>query len=154
MRTIAQLAERPDLLRTVSTWIFDEWWSKNPRNTVESVEQVFGRHMKPDQVPLTLVALVDGEPAGTVSLVEKDHGVEQRPETPWVAAVFTHPAYRGQGIGTALMAEAEVVARRMGLHAIYLITAKAADFYASCGWESLEKHYVDDPDDVIMLRRL
>jgi GNAT superfamily N-acetyltransferase len=154
MLDIVQLAERPDLVRAVSGWIFDEWWSRNPEHTVETVERLLVRHMTPDTVPLTLVALLDGEPAGTLSLVAKDSGVEERPETPWVAAVLTLPAFRGRGIGTALMREAEVVARRMGLDAIYLITAKAADFYSSCGWEPLERYTVDDPDDLVMVRKL
>jgi GNAT superfamily N-acetyltransferase len=55
----------------------------------------------------------------------------------YIGQFYIEPAGRGQGIGRALLAEAEVFARENGCVGIYLDTfdADALAFYRKCGFE-------------------
>ena len=75
----------------------------------------------PDRIPLSLLALVDGQPAGTVNLIHNDD--KTRPHLhPWLAALVVVPERRGQGIGSALVRALLQEARRLGCDELYLGT--------------------------------
>lgn len=83
-----------------------------------------------------LVALVDGEPAGMVLLIDCD--LESHAHlTPWVAGVYVEPAFRGKGVATTLVKAAETCARHDGHAQAYLYTA-IPDLYARIGWVAQE----------------
>jgi amino-acid N-acetyltransferase len=50
---------------------------------------------------------------------------------------------RGQGVGRRLTHEALDLARRHGVHVVYLLTETAAPFFARLGFTRLERHRVD-----------
>jgi GNAT superfamily N-acetyltransferase len=54
----------------------------------------------------------------------------------FIEALFVADAYRGRGIGRALMIRAEDQARAKGCHAAWLDTFQARGFYAALGYES------------------
>ena len=79
-----------------------------------------------------------------------------------VSHLQTHPAYRGQGIGSALMGQARQVARdEMGLEQLRLAVRggmQLESFYARLGWEvtgrwprSLRLGPGDDRDEILMI---
>ena len=91
----------------------------------------------PDRVPLSLLALVDGQPAGTVNLVQTDS--ETRPDLhPWLAALVVTPENRRRGVGTALVRELARHAARLGFHELYLGT-DIAGFYLRLGAERFQQ---------------
>lgn len=61
----------PEVLPFVAEQLFNQWFSSRPGCTLERLlaQMQLG---KGDAIPLGLVAFVDGEPAGTVSLLDKD----------------------------------------------------------------------------------
>jgi predicted N-acetyltransferase YhbS len=84
-------------------------------------------------VPCAWVALLDGTPAGSVSLIAGN--MDTRPElTPWLAALFVLPQYRGRGLGAALTRRCEAEARSAGFERLFLYTSHARDYYQRLGW--------------------
>ncbi len=49
------------------------------------------------------------------------------------------PSARGNGLGAALVAHAQAVARERGVTAMYLLTTTAAPFFASAGFETIAR---------------
>jgi GNAT superfamily N-acetyltransferase len=134
---ITYLADYPQYRSTLAGWIFDEWGWEMPGSTFESIQAEFSLHLNRDRIPLTLLALVEGQPAGTASIFL--HDMDTRMDlTPWLAAVYVLPGFRGRGIGSQLVGAIEDVATRLQLERLYLFTPDREDFYARLGWSVLE----------------
>ena len=76
--------------------------------------------------------------AGTASIYV--HDMDTRPDlSPWLAAVYVAPAYRKQGIGSALVKAVESAAQQIQIARLYLFTPDQEHFYARLGWSVLER---------------
>ena len=66
--------------------------------------------------------------------------LDARPHyTPWVAAVWVEPAYRGRDVGRSLVASAAQSLFEQAFQRIYLCArASRHDFYARQGWVPIE----------------
>jgi GNAT superfamily N-acetyltransferase len=107
-----------------------------------------------------LVAMAGGVLAGWVHL-----GRDPKPVIAhwgWVSRLQTLPAFRGQGIGAALMTHARQVARQeMGLEQLHLAVRGGTGlerFYARLGWRetgrwpgALRLAPGDDRDEILMV---
>ena len=134
---IDYLFNHPERIRTVATWIYEEFWRDKPGYSVETFELLLRQACDPDRIPLSLLALTDGKPAGTVNLIHSDS--ESRPHLhPWFAALFVHPDFRHQGIGSGLSRALLSEARRLGIPELFLGTDIPA-FYAALGAELHEQ---------------
>lgn len=147
---LAQLSECPEHLPVVGTWIYNEWWSR-AHDSPEVVLALLRTHDLRDRVPLTVVALLDGTPVGSCSVIEND--CVHRPEyAPWVAAVYVRPEHRRRGIASAILQEAAAIAARTGVHGLYIdCLATTAPVYERNGW-AIHEREVGDKDSVVMLR--
>lgn len=138
MLTILHLADCPEYLPTVSAWVYDEWGAHMPGLTIEDLSRIFSGHLQRERIPLTLVAFQDGQPAGTASIYV--HDMDTRPDlSPWLAAVYVGPAFRKQGIGSALVKAVENAARKLKIERLYLFTPDQERFYARLGWSVFER---------------
>lgn len=109
-----------------------------PGLTVEDLTRIFSRHLNRDRIPLTLIAFLDGQPAGTASIFV--HDMDTRPDlSPWLAAVYVAPSYRKQGIGSKLVKAVESEAQKLDIHRLYLFTPDRERFYTRLGWSVLER---------------
>ncbi len=134
---INYLADYPQYLSTVAGWVFDEWGWELPGSTLESIRAEFSLYLNHDRIPLTMLALVETQPVGTASIFL--HDMDTRMDlTPWLAAVYVLPEFRGQGIGSQLVRAIEGAALRLQLGRLYLFTPDRAPFYARLGWSVLE----------------
>ena len=128
---ITHLFECPEHLEAVATLIHEEWWTDKPGHSVATMKTRLAQANDIDAIPLSLVALRDGRPVGTVNLVENDN--EERPDlTPWLAALLVVPECRGMGFGTRLVRALLVEAARLGIPRVYLGT-DITDYYARLG---------------------
>lgn len=151
--TIAYLADCPEHLPVVATWIFDTWGHLIPGLTWDLVAAKLHGRLNRDAIPLTLVALQAGLPVGTASLIPDD--MSTRPELgPWLASVYVAPEHRRQGIGSQLVGAAEGIARRLGVSPLYLFTPDRERFYARLGWSALETTEYRHEQVVIMSKVL
>jgi predicted N-acetyltransferase YhbS len=137
---LVSLREQPQHLATVAEWIHRQWWSGSD-TPVEAIERWLGTHLGEEGFPATLIAVSNGEVAGSVSLHETE--AEDRPAyRPYLGALFVKPDRRGHGLGVALVRAVEAHARVLGHPATYLNAADAlARFYEALGWRVVERAY-------------
>lgn len=126
----------PEFIPEIAAWLFNEWGHLTPGASVErSIQRLRDRCLH-DTLPLTFIAIEDGQPVGTISLVADD--LKTRPDlTPWIASVFVPPAARNRGIGSQLMEFAEQQARELGYARLYLFTPNKQRMYARLGWQRM-----------------
>jgi len=138
--SIVELAEQPDVLPLLATWIYEEWWGETPGSSVEQVADLLRAHLVLNRIPSTLVAFLDRLPVGTVSLLEHDVGTEEWPDlSPWLAALYVVPEYRERGIGAALVNAIIDTAGELEVERLYLLTVGREGFYADLDWKVLER---------------
>ena len=100
--TIEYLADHPEFLPTLAEWQHGEWGYIRPGDTVEARLARLQASIGRDCIPLTVVAVANGQVLGSASLIR--HDVDTRLElTPWLAGVFVAPEHRRQGIGAQLV---------------------------------------------------
>jgi N-acetylglutamate synthase-like GNAT family acetyltransferase len=148
---ITYLADYPQYLPNVAGWVFDEWGWEMPGSTLENIQAEFSMHLNRDRIPLTMLALVEQRPVGTASIFL--HDMDSRMElTPWLAAVYVVPEFRGQGIGSQLVTAIEAAAIGLQLERLYLFTPDQEAFYARLGWSVLETVEYRQHANVIMTK--
>src|SRR2546430_13493458 len=115
---VQQLSESVQHLETVANWIFDQWWSRRC-DSAEVALAWLRTHTQKDKVPYTVVALVEGIPVGSCSVIQND--CVHRPQySPWVAAGLVRPEMRHRGIASAMLQEAAAIAGRANVKGLYI----------------------------------
>lgn len=139
---ITDLFNHPQLIEAVAKMIYNEFWidvedGMSLGDLIAHLKTASG----PQQMPLSLIALVDGQLAGTINLIENDD--ENRAHLrPWLAAMVVRADLRGRGIGSALVKALLVDARLMGIPTVYFGT-DGPGFYERLGAVKHE-HVRDD----------
>lgn len=129
--TISHLFELPQHRQAVAALIHNEFWTAVPGASVDKMAARLLQAAQPDQVPLCLVALHEGEPVGVVNLVDNDD--EQRTDwTPWLAGMVVREGWRGRGVGSALVKALLGHAWRLGFDRVYFGT-DGPGFYTRLG---------------------
>jgi predicted N-acetyltransferase YhbS len=139
---IDNLAQHPQLINAVAQMIYDEFW-------VEVVDGMsvadLVAHLKtadaPRRMPVALIALVDGQLAGCVNLIESDDK-KRAHLRPWLAAMVVRADLRGQHIGSKLVNALLADAQAMGIETVYFGT-DGPGFYERLGAVKHE-HIRDD----------
>ncbi len=145
---ICHLYEAPGHLPLVAKWIHEAFWLDQEGYEPDFFEARLGEASDPDNIPLSLLALDEGAPVGTVNLIVNDD--PQRPHlTPWLAALYVEPDFRRRGHGAALIVRLLSEASRLGCGTVYL-TTHIPDFYKRFGAQVHEK--VEDDFWVMRLR--
>lgn len=151
------LADRPRDAEAIAGWHFGEWGPYSPGETLEQGRRRLLGWSERDRIPLTLVAVVGGGPAGSASVVE--HDMEQPPPelaglSPWVSGVYVVPEHRKEGLGPALVGGCEEKVRDLGHDILYLYTSPvtAVKFYEPMGWSTFAR-LVYEGEDVVVMRK-
>src|SRR5262245_430576 len=97
---IVFLADRLDAVEVVAEWLHREWFAGKGCSVRETRHEVLQR-LNRRHLPLALLALEDGRPVGTASLVE-DKTPDGSGETAFLAGVYVEPGRRGRGVGAVL----------------------------------------------------
>lgn len=135
--TISDLRQRPEFFDIVADRIWQAWWKRHGVPEAYIVERL-RENMQGAGLPIALVAHRGPDFLGTASLLVSD--LDERPQyTPWVAAVWTEPDARGQGIAPALIAQACEEAFVRGSARVYLCAAPPRRaWYERIGWTPIE----------------
>ena len=103
----------------------------------------------------TYVALsADDELIGMATLVDDDELPNAPEPGPWLAAVLTLPAHRGNGVASALVQRIVRRAHELGLPALYLYTSDQQQWYANKGWKPLRDTELNGIAHTVMILRL
>jgi GNAT superfamily N-acetyltransferase len=149
---IEHLADHLDVVETLALWHWDEWDHTDPNKSLASTIDWMRDSANRNVIPLTLVALANGEPLGSASLLV--HDLETRRElSPWIVGVYTRSDVRGQGIGSALVRRAMQTATNLGVTRLYLYTdadGAARRLYERLGWQPIAEEIYKGNAVVIM----
>ena len=108
-----------------------------PAVPIERVEQNFLKHLNENIMPLTFIALENGNPVGMCSLREND-GI--RPDLlPWLGSLVVDPAFQKQGIGKMLMDMTKQKVKTLGFETLYLFAFDPTipNYYERVGWQKI-----------------
>jgi predicted N-acetyltransferase YhbS len=134
---IDYLADHPEFVPVLAAWHHAEWARYYTSWPLEQVTAELRGHTGRCQVPTTVVAVKDGRPLGSASLIAADLDGWER-LSPWLASVFVTPDRRGQGIGKRLVERVVEEAARLGFPAVYLWTPGQREYYERLGWDCVE----------------
>jgi predicted N-acetyltransferase YhbS len=144
---IDHLFNHPEHIGLVAGWIYNEFWVGKPGYRVEYFEARLREANDPDRIPLSLLAVSDGRPVGTINLIHNDN--PKRPDLhPWLAALIVVPEERRRGIGTMLVRALVREAERLGYSDLFLGTDIPA-FY-----ERLEAEHYDWATETLQIMRI
>ena len=130
--SLVTIADRPDLAEPVARWLWDTWGREKGKPFERTLSGVASRTARVG-LEQCFVALEDGVPAATASLVAED--ADSRPDlSPWLASVFVAPGARGRGLARLVVTAVESAARTGGFTTLWLFTARAGGLYAGLGW--------------------
>ena len=134
---IAPISAHPDCVDTLARWHHDEWGALMAPWSLADARAELVEHVHSAGFPMTWVAHDDqGRLAGSISLVATD--APDFPEySPWLASLYVAPEFRGQGLGSALIAELMAGAARLGFQRLYLFAPRSPAIYERAGWKYL-----------------
>jgi len=146
---IRNLRDVPHLIPTLACWFHKEWGCFSSYHSIENATIRLSQHNTSSELPLTLIAFLGDEAAGTASIVQ--HGKEDsKTGNLWLSYVYVNPDYRKLGIGSFVAAEAEKQARLIGQQMIALHTTNQESFFKKLGWETIMKDSFNNPAAVMV----
>jgi N-acetylglutamate synthase-like GNAT family acetyltransferase len=149
MMEIHYLDGCPEHIPTLAAWHFAQWGELNPANDVAARIARFQTHLQKQTIPTTFVGCDEGILCGSASLVAQD--LDIRPQlSPWLASVYVDPNQRSRGIGRQLVERVMQEARALRVPNLYLFTLDREAFYASLGWEAIERTTYREKPIIIM----
>jgi predicted N-acetyltransferase YhbS len=135
---IDYLAEHPDFIPTLSKWFLREWRDFYGDKTWEVVAETFYARLNRSNIPLSLVAVEDNYPLGTISLLEESISTHQH-LAPWLGALYVCEEKRHHRIGKQLIEASVDEARTLGVEQLFIGIRKAESYYLKLGWEIVER---------------
>ena len=146
------LADHKDMIPVCASWAYGRWGCQSGYS-IEHYINRFSEGVNKKKIPMTLVAMMDGKPAGMVSLWASD--CESKPHlSPLLSFLYVHPFYRGRGIASGLVKKMEKESLRLGYKYLYLITKDAGDFYSQLGWNKIDDVKMLHWDALVMKKNL
>lgn len=147
MVEIVPLAACPHWQARITDWLWQAFDSHNRRDFFASIVQ---SSLRSEGLPITFVALENGEPVGTVGLWRCDL-LSRQDLSPWLAALYVDERRRDKGLGQALQRHVLEYSRRAGFSQLYLYAAFSG-YYEKSGWRYMGDA-LDYPDKPVRLYR-
>lgn len=130
------LSDHPHLIDSLAPPILDHWRFALPEDTLEARKERLRGHLNRKELPIAWVAHQRGEVYGTAAL--RMHDLEGRTDlSPWLGGVFVLPAFRRNGIGSALCMTVERHAANEGVRKLFLFTLDKEALYVRMGWDKI-----------------
>jgi GNAT superfamily N-acetyltransferase len=150
---IEYLADYPELIPVLATWVYDYWGEMYKIKSLEESIEKISERLNIDKLPLAFVALAGSKPVGTASLKIQEMTTHKHLYH-WLGAFYVAAEYRNKGIGAALVNRAETKAHELGVETLYLHTPDKELFYRNLGWETIERPIYFDMPVTIMRKEL
>ncbi len=148
MIEIAFLVDYPEAIPILTQWFRSQWPEYYAKRPLADIAQDFYGEANRNGLPVRMVAFVDGELAGTITL--RDRALRVMPEYhPGLGGLFTVAPHRGQGIGTELVRAGMNLAREQGYERVYAATVTAHGILARLGWKRVQAVSLRDEQTVL-----
>ena len=132
------LADRKDAIPVLTKWYEQRW----PAHYGPGGPGEAGRDLESscnhDELPITLVAILEGEVAGTVTL--KSRALPSHLHlSPWLAMLLVPPPFQRKGVELYLVVAVEELASKLGVEAIFASTGTESPLLIRRNWKVLEE---------------
>ena len=97
--------EDNDLINILANYHAEAFGDSHGRTPTDRAKEMHEHALKgpgSSAVPMTLVALIENELAGSCRICKDDFDGVRPNLTPWLATLFVLPSHRGKGVGSAL----------------------------------------------------
>lgn len=133
---IEHLADNSSHLQTLAAWHHAQFGYLNPTVTIEQRLERLTASAQREGLPVTFVAVSDGQLLGSASLLPRT--ITHEHLSPWLSSVYVTPEQRNKGVGSALARHVVQAAASMGMETVYLFTPHSEAMYARMGWQVVE----------------
>ena len=147
---VIDIPDDRELQQRVARDCVEQWKRDFPHDTEQWYLDLYRNAREADQLPVVLIAMVNGEYVGTGSLIVDDELPNATEPGPWIAAVLVQSEHRGCGVGTALVKELVHRAHVGGIATVYLYTESTVEWYEAMGWTSLRTTQLSDHEVTVM----
>jgi N-acetylglutamate synthase-like GNAT family acetyltransferase len=138
MIEIAFLADHLETVPILAHWFQTQWPAYYAERIPTDIAQDFYAEANRSSVPVRLVAFIDSELAGTISLRER--ALQALPEyRPGLGGLFVVERYRRRGLGTELVQAGMNEARKQGYAKIFAATVSAGGILERLGWKLVQE---------------
>ncbi|MBQ3564875.1 MAG: GNAT family N-acetyltransferase [Alphaproteobacteria bacterium] len=147
------LINHEDLIPIVAQWYLAAFGTKE--TTIEQCKEILKSRLNTDGLNCCLLAFIEGEVVGTVSLTAND--IPTKPElSPCVTHLFVSERYRCQNIGQSLVEYAKQKSKDMNFKKAYLYTTNETihKWYGKLGWKIIGEGISNGFEIKIMERKL
>lgn len=148
------LADRPQDVPLVIDW-WRTVWSDRMGSDLELARDQLRSSLSKTELPIHLLATLDGIPVGTVALKQHELADVFPDYHYWLGSVFVEQGVRGTQIATQMSLHIVELARRLNLPHLYLQTISlTGGLYAKLGWEPVMEFTHNEEHALLMLRTL
>ena len=138
MIEIAFLADHLEAIPLLTRWFRAQWPDYYAERTAADIAQDFYAEAQREGLPVRLVALRDGQLAGTITL--REEATWTLPEyRPGLGGLFVTEPQRGQGVGTKLVRAGMKLALAQGYATVYATTVNARGILERLGWKLVKE---------------
>jgi GNAT superfamily N-acetyltransferase len=131
---IRRLRADEQLFGEVFRWHWTEWGVADANADQRAWRATLASRCGQDGIPFTLVASLDEEPVGCLSVCEDDTDARFADQGPWLSGMIVVGPARNLGVGRALVNAAAVAARSASATELWVWTNEAGPFYERCGF--------------------
>ncbi|MCB9149624.1 MAG: GNAT family N-acetyltransferase [Caldilineaceae bacterium] len=148
MIEIAFLADHLEAIPLLTRWFRAQWPDYYAERTAADIAQDFYAEAQREGLPVRLVALRDGQLAGTITL--REEATWTLPEyRPGLGGLLVTEQQRGQGVGTKLVRAGMKLALAQGYATVYATTVNARGILERLGWKLVKE--VSHGDERLLL---
>jgi N-acetylglutamate synthase-like GNAT family acetyltransferase len=141
-----------DVPKVIAWWRTE--WGERMGDDVSSLEDQLSETLSRTELPIHILATIDGEAVGTAAL-KLQEAAELFPDKQyWLGSVFVDENYRGGQIASQLSLKIVELAKQMALPHLYLQTANLnGGLYAKLGWQAVQEFNFKDEQTLLMLKK-
>lgn len=139
---IITLRQQPERSQEIAHLLHSEWSALANWSSVAQISERLLQRNHSNRSSFTLLAChTDGDLMGTASVIEFE--LDDNPSRRfWLGEVFTPVAWRGKGVGSALVNACINFAKNDQMDSLWLYTPDKQDLYRRLGWREVEQREV------------
>lgn len=132
------LADRKEAIPLLAEWFEGRWPEHYGPGGRGNAGRDLSNSCNRDQLPITLVAFLDGEVSGTVTLMSRALASHLH-LSPWLAMLLVPDAFQSKGVELNLVFAVEELASRLGIESVFASTGTESPLLIRRSWQIVEK---------------